>query len=379
MSPQDKRDSIEKRAIQSQSARSAQRFLKSTTQTPRHKEKRGGLGDFVSSWLRKVSADSALSAVKRFSAMESKRLLVTLSFLFSLALAWLAFPGVAWACPMCKDAVEANPQLATSYSWSVLLLVGAPFLVIAVVLSRTARALNPIGYQAFKQQVKNFLWPRGWLYISSIVAVATFLFYVTTPPDPATQLQLSSARLENFSTVETSPALPRLEGRVTLVTFFASWCPPCVEEMVDLNTLRQAFSADELSIVAVNAFENYAPPPGVPHLHADGTLEFHVGAPSLPNFIEANQISVPVVVSTPELLGAFGNIERIPTILIFNSEGRLIKRYVNPTRGDFVRPTREALQQDIQNVLACDRLSLGLLRQTCAQGWNLGLDVWGVG
>jgi|GEM_PF-1711873 len=355
MSPQNKRDSTEKRAIQPQSARSALSFF------------------------LKFSVAPALSAVKRLLAVESKRLLATLSFVVSLALAWLALPGVAWACPMCKDAIEANPQLANSYSWSVLLLVGAPFLVIAVVLSRTARALNPMGYQAFKQQVKNFLWPRGWFYISSIVAVATFLFYVTTPPDPATQLQLSSTRLENFSTVETGTALPRLEGRVVLVTFFASWCPPCVEEMVDLNTLRQAFSADELSIVAVNAFENYAPPPGVPHLHADGTLEFHVGAPSLPNFIEANQIRVPVVVSTPELLGAFGNIERIPTVLIFNSEGRLVKRYVNPTRGDFVRPTRATLQQDIQNVLACDRLSLSLIRQTCAQGWNLGLDVWGVG
>jgi len=314
---------------------------------------------------------------------KNRRLLTALSLAFSLVLVWLASPGVAWACPMCKDALESNPQLAASYSWSVLVLVGVPFIALAVLLSRAARALNPGAYQAFKQRIKQSLWPRGWIYLASVFALSTFLFYITTPPDPATQLQLPSSLLENLPPVKGSVPLPHLENRVVLVSFFASWCPPCVAEMVDLDALQQQFAGQSVSIIAVNAFESDATPAGVPHLHADGTLEYHIGAPSLPNFIQANQITVPVVVSTPALLGALGNIERIPTILIFDADGRLIKRYVNPPRGDFVRPKLQDLQRDIQGALACDRLAPGLIREACLavrdKGWNLGLDVWWVG
>jgi thiol-disulfide isomerase/thioredoxin len=48
-----------------------------------------------------------------------------------------------------------------------------------------------------------------------------------------------------------------LEGRVVLVTFFASWCPPCREEFAHLNALRDAYGDAGLTVVAINVFETY--------------------------------------------------------------------------------------------------------------------------
>ena len=50
-------------------------------------------------------------------------------------------------------------------------------------------------------------------------------------------------------------------NRPVLVTFFASWCPPCTAEFRELNKLRDAFPPDRLNIIAINLYEDYAADP----------------------------------------------------------------------------------------------------------------------
>lgn len=41
-----------------------------------------------------------------------------------------------------------------------------------------------------------------------------------------------------------------------LLIFWASWCPSCVEEIPDVNKIRQEFPASDLGILAVNVQES---------------------------------------------------------------------------------------------------------------------------
>lgn len=46
--------------------------------------------------------------------------------------------------------------------------------------------------------------------------------------------------------------LSQLRGKVVLVNFWASWCPPCVDEMPSLEKLHKALGAKGLEVVAIS-------------------------------------------------------------------------------------------------------------------------------
>lgn len=46
-----------------------------------------------------------------------------------------------------------------------------------------------------------------------------------------------------------------LAGKVLLVNFWATWCPPCVEELPSIQNARDFFSQDDFEVIAVNAGE----------------------------------------------------------------------------------------------------------------------------
>lgn len=48
------------------------------------------------------------------------------------------------------------------------------------------------------------------------------------------------------------------KGKVVLVNFFATWCPPCREEIPGLVSLSKAYPADKVVIIGVSLDENPA-------------------------------------------------------------------------------------------------------------------------
>jgi thiol-disulfide isomerase/thioredoxin len=53
-------------------------------------------------------------------------------------------------------------------------------------------------------------------------------------------------------------SLAHYRGRVTLVNFWATWCPPCVHEIPSMNRLAQGYAAEEFAIVSINFKEPVA-------------------------------------------------------------------------------------------------------------------------
>lgn len=103
-------------------------------------------------------------------------------------------------------------------------------------------------------------------------------------------------------------------GRVTVVTFFASWCPPCRNEFVHLNKVRGEHGGDSLAIVAVNVFENW------------GGKE---NPARMARFIRQTKPQFPLVRGNQEMRVIFGNIERIPSLIVFDADGREVWRFVH--------------------------------------------------
>jgi thiol-disulfide isomerase/thioredoxin len=95
-----------------------------------------------------------------------------------------------------------------------------------------------------------------------------------------------------------------LKGRVVLVTFFASCCPPCHKEFRHLNDLHAEFGRKGFRIVSINQFEDYAgPDPGEDRLN---------------RFLERYNPRFSVVRGGEAVGMAFEDVQRIPTVFIFD-------------------------------------------------------------
>jgi len=72
---------------------------------------------------------------------------------------------------------------------------------------------------------------------------------IERPRRPAPDYDLIDARGTRHELAESM-------GRVTLVNFWATWCPPCVHEIPSMNRLAAAYDEDEFAIVSINFRED---------------------------------------------------------------------------------------------------------------------------
>lgn len=108
------------------------------------------------------------------------------------------------------------------------------------------------------------------------------------------------------------------DSKVVIVTFFASWCPPCREEFGHLKQLYTEYHQSGLEVIAVNLFEDF---------------DNFSNDKRLAAFLNLTKPPFTVVKGNEIVSQQFGAVLRIPTLFIFNRQGRRVLRFANEVGG----------------------------------------------
>lgn len=110
----------------------------------------------------------------------------------------------------------------------------------------------------------------------------------------------------NLKSLDGTPHdLAQLKGRVVLVNFWATWCPPCRREMPSMERLSQALKGEAFSVLAVDVGED-----------ADAIDAFTTQLDAAPTF--------PILLDTRSRVMQAWKVAGLPTTFLIDRQGRVV-------------------------------------------------------
>jgi len=123
--------------------------------------------------------------------------------------------------------------------------------------------------------------------------------------------------------------LAQLKGRVVLVNFWATWCPPCRREMPSMERLSQALKGEPFSVLAVDVGED-----------ADTIDLFTSQLDATPTF--------PILLDTRSHTLQAWKVAGLPTTFLVDKQGRIIASAIGGREFDhpeLIRAVRALLRE----------------------------------
>jgi len=103
--------------------------------------------------------------------------------------------------------------------------------------------------------------------------------------------------------------LSDFKGKVVIIDFWATWCPPCRRAIPDLVELKKEMG-DDIEIIGISL-----------DAISRGTEA------QLPGFMKSNGINYPIVNGTEEVTQLYGGIRSIPTSFVISANGKIVNHY----------------------------------------------------
>ncbi len=132
-------------------------------------------------------------------------------------------------------------------------------------------------------------------------------------------------RAAGFSLTDTAGkvhTLSQYKGQWVLVNFWATWCPPCLEEIPDLVDLHEN-RKNNLVVLGV-------------------AMDYRNGE-QVRDFADKMLVSYPIILGNRKLAAQIGPVEGLPTTYLYNPQGKLVAHQVGAiTREEVERFIRGA-------------------------------------
>jgi len=116
------------------------------------------------------------------------------------------------------------------------------------------------------------------------------------------------------------------KGKVIILDFWATWCPPCRKGIPDLVSIQNEYKNDVV-IIGVS-------------LDGDKTIK------DVPDFIKQYGINYPIVYGDEKIVTAYGGIQAIPTAFVIDKKGNIVDQHVGLVdKSIYVNKIKELLKK----------------------------------
>lgn len=119
---------------------------------------------------------------------------------------------------------------------------------------------------------------------------------------------LEPQKTSEFTLKDTAGITHRLhnyKGQWVLVNYWATWCPPCLEEVPDLVNLYDKHKNKDLMVL--------------------GVVFDYKDTQEVAAYVDDMLMSYPIVLGDDEVVKQIGSAEVMPTTYIYNPKGQLVK------------------------------------------------------
>lgn len=99
--------------------------------------------------------------------------------------------------------------------------------------------------------------------------------------------------------------LSQYKGKWVLVNYWATWCPPCLEEVPDLVNLYDKRKHKDLMVL--------------------GVVFDYKDTKEVALYVDDMLMSYPIVLGDSRVTAQIGSAEVLPTTFIYNPQGQLLK------------------------------------------------------
>jgi peroxiredoxin len=102
-----------------------------------------------------------------------------------------------------------------------------------------------------------------------------------------------------------SVSLADFKGKVVVLDFWATWCPPCRREIPDFVSIQKEYEERGVQIVGIALDE----------------------LPKVQAFAKDNGMNYPVLMGDDGVVARYGGVEGIPTTFIIDRSGKIVERF----------------------------------------------------
>ncbi len=125
------------------------------------------------------------------------------------------------------------------------------------------------------------------------------------PPGPSAK-SAPSFTLQDLNGKQVS--LSDFKGKVVILDFWATWCPPCVKEIPHFIELYQQYKDQGFAIIGISVDSG--------------------GVSVVKSFARKYQVNYPILMTDGRVDKAYGGIPSIPTTFVIDSAGNIRQKYI---------------------------------------------------